>query len=117
MIQSAFDNNQFTCGVFICLQKSFDTVDHKLLLSKMNHYAIKGISYDWFKSYLTNRQQFTTVINKQYELSSTEFGVPKGSILGSLLFLIYLTTLAKRQYLHQYITLLMISMFNMSVPP
>ena len=117
MIRSVLDNNQFKCGVFIGLQKAFDTVDHKILLSKMNHYGIKGISYEWFKSYLTNRQQFTTVINKQSELSSTELGVPKGSILGPVLFLIYLTILAKRQYLHQYITLLMIPMFNMSVPP
>ena len=45
MIQSALDNDQFTCGVFIDLQKVFDTVDHKILLAKMNHYGIKGIPY------------------------------------------------------------------------
>ena len=72
MIQSALDNDQFVCGVFINLQKVFGAVDHKILLSKMNHYEIKGISYDWFKSCLTNRQQFTTVNNKQSELSSIE---------------------------------------------
>ena len=77
------------CDVFINLQKAFDTVDHKILLSKINHYGIKGIPYEWFKSYLTNRQQFTTVNNKQSELSSIEFDIPQGSILGPLLFLIY----------------------------
>ena len=45
MIQSALDNDQFACGVFIDLQKVFDTVDHKILLAKMNHYGIKGIPY------------------------------------------------------------------------
>ena len=75
MIRSALDNHQFACGVFFNLQKAFDTADLKIHLSKMNHYGIKGIPYEWFKSYLTNRQQFTTVNNKQSELSSIEFGV------------------------------------------
>ena len=86
------------CAAFIDLPKAFDTVDHKILLSKMNHYRIKGIPYEWFKSYLTSRQQFITV-KKWSELSSIEFDIPQGSILGPLLFLyiyIYiLRTLAK----------------------
>ena len=95
MIRSALHNDQFVCGVFIDLQKTFDTVNHKIHLSKMNHYGIKGIPYEWFKSYLTNRQQFTTVNNKQSELSNIEFGVSQGSILGLLLFLIYINDLSK----------------------
>ena len=51
MIQSALDNDQFACGVFTDLQKALDTVDHKIFLSKMNRYGIKGIPYEWFKSY------------------------------------------------------------------
>ena len=94
MIQSALDNDQFACGVFINLQKVFDNVDRKILLSKMNHYGIKGIPYEWFKSYLTNKQLLTTV-NKQSELSSIEFSMPQGSILGPLLFLIYINDLSK----------------------
>ena len=82
------------CDTFIDLPKAFDTVDHKILLSKMNHYRIKGIPYEWFKSYLTSRQQFTTV-KKRSELSSIEFDMPQGSILGPLLFLIYIKDLSK----------------------
>ena len=61
----------------------------------MNHYDIKGIPYEWFKSYLTNRQQFTTVNNKQSELSSIEFSILQSSILGPLLFLICINDLSK----------------------
>ena len=75
MIRSALDNDHFVCGVFFDLQKAFDIVDHKILLSKMNHYEIKGIPYEWFKNYLTNKQYITTVNNKLSELSSIEFGV------------------------------------------
>ena len=88
-IRLALDNDQFTRGVFIELQKTFDTADHKPLLSKMNHYGIKGIPY------LTNRQHFTIANNKQSELSSIDFGVHQGSILGLLLFLIYINDLSK----------------------
>ena len=55
MIRNALDNTNFACGVFIDLQKAFDTVNHDILLSKLNHYSIRGVVFDWFKSYLSDR--------------------------------------------------------------
>ena len=60
-VQSALDNNKFACGIFIDLEKAFDTVDHNILLNKLSYYGIRGIAYDWFKSYLSNRSQFVSI--------------------------------------------------------
>ena len=57
IIRKALDEDKFACGVFTDLQKAFDTVDHDILPSKRNHYGIRGASYQWFKSYLSGRQQ------------------------------------------------------------
>ena len=53
----------FACGVFIDLQKAFDTVSHDILLSKLNHYSIRGVPFDWFKSYISDRTQYATTNN------------------------------------------------------
>ena len=62
-MKSAIDNKQCVCGVFIDLQKAFDTVDHNILLAKIQHYHydIKEIAHQWFKSYLENRKQFVSI--------------------------------------------------------
>ena len=54
-IREALDNNNFACGIFIDLQNAFDTVDHNILLQKLNHYGIRGVANDLFNSYLSNR--------------------------------------------------------------
>ena len=85
-IESAIDNKQFICGVFIDLQKAFDRDDHNILLEKIQHYGIRGIAHQWFKYYLENRQQFISVSGVESELASVNYGVPQGSVLGPLPF-------------------------------
>ena len=60
-IRNSIDNNEFGCGIFNYLKKSFDKVNHCILLSKLNHYGVRGKAYDWFQSYLSNREQFVCI--------------------------------------------------------
>ena len=57
-IRQALDEGYIGCGIFVYLQKAFDTVDHEILLAKLNHYGVCGVSDDWFRSYLSNCQQY-----------------------------------------------------------
>ena len=77
------------------MQKAFDTVDHNILLIKLDYYGIRGIANNWFRSYLTNRKQYVTIAGGNSELKFMKFGVPQGSVLRPLLFLLYINDLNK----------------------
>ena len=88
-IQSNIDAGLYSCGVFIDLKKAFNTVDYIILLNKLSHYGIRGIINDWLASYLTDRTQTTQVEASISSKGKILFGFPQVSVLGPLLFLIY----------------------------
>ena len=92
-IRDQLDKRNFACGIFVDFQKAFDTVDHQILIQKLNYYGIRGISNNWFSSYLQNRTQFVSIDGFDYNVNAICCGVYQGSILRPLLFLIYINDL------------------------
>ena len=89
-VMTSFENKHTPLAIYMDLSKAFDTLDHKILLYKLQHYGVKGTELNWFKSYLSDRKQFVEIEGVKSNQQTITTGVPQGSVLGPLLFLIYM---------------------------
>ena len=94
-ITNSFSNKHSSYCIFLDFAKAFDTVNHQIMIEKLKYYGVHGTTLDLFESYLSNRRQVVEVNGKMSEEGTIKHGVPQGSILGPLLFLLYINDISQ----------------------
>ena len=89
-VYSSLDSEQRNIAVYLDFSKAFETVNHNILMSKLRHHGVRGVMQSWFESYLSNRKQYVSIKNCRSSMSNITLGVPKGSVLGGVFFLLYI---------------------------
>ena len=102
-LTEAFEKKQHSIAIFCDLRKAFDTVNHNTLFKKLQRFGIVGIELEWFKSYLFERSQFVSINNISSKFLNINCGVPQGSVLGPLLFILYIDDLPQCSNLITYL--------------
>ena len=102
-ISTSIDKKEVSSGIFLDLSKALDTFNHKILLQKLESYAIRGIALSRITSYLNNRKQFVQFNNVNSSENIIKCGIPQGSILGPLLFILYINDISNASNLLRFI--------------